>query len=196
MITRFPFGRVAICKESIVFSIYLVYLWNLCLCRVKPLLPEKVMLQKSQGIDNPSMWLASMWDFISHESPSFPHTLQMYDLCCLGIPLGFLPFGITFCPFFINDFTSWSSTCRSVVEWFGTANAVDFVFRAFSLGFRFCWQTVDVSNNSLWIGWLVDFSSSSIKPLVVCPVIPFSLISSAMERKESKSSWWTFASPK
>ena len=96
MITQFPFGRVAICKESIVFSIYLVYLWNLCLCRVKPLLPEKVMLQKSQGIDNPSMWLASMWDFISHESPSFPHTLQMYDLCCLGIPLGFLPFGITF----------------------------------------------------------------------------------------------------
>ena len=52
---------------------------------------------------------SSMWSLMVMESPSLPHNLQMCDLCCLGTPFGFLPFGIIFWPFSIIDLTFASS---------------------------------------------------------------------------------------
>ena len=82
------------------------YLWNLFLCWFKLVLAEKVLSQKSKGMETPQ--LLNVISYVM-ESSSLPHNLQMCDLCCLGTPFGFLPFGIIFWPFSIIDLTFASS---------------------------------------------------------------------------------------
>ena len=162
----------------------LIYLWSLLLCWFKAFLEEKVFSQKSHGIHIPSRWLASMCCFIKVMLPSFPHTLQIRDVSSLGIPFLF-PTGIIIWPFSIIDLTFSSSACRSVLDWFGSATVLEAV--EFIRGFMSdCWV----------VGFCSICFFSSTKSLMVCPVRPFSWISSAMARKESKSSSQIFASPK
>ena len=93
----------------------LIYLWYLLLWLLKVFLEEKVLSQRSQGIHIPSRWLASMWFLIQVASPSLPHTLQMRDTSCLGVPSNCLPDGIIFWPFSIIDLTFSSSAWRSAL---------------------------------------------------------------------------------
>ena len=163
------------------------YLWNLNLCIFKLALEGQVLSQESHERDIPSRWLASMWSLIKVTNPSLPHTLQINDVACLGVPFACLPLGIIFWPFSIIDLTFTPSAWRSALFSLGIATAVE-VFGATTLGFRFIWWVVDFFALSLllWFG----FSCSSTRSVVVaCPVKPYSWISSAMARKESKSSW-------
>ena len=165
----------------------LIYLWDRLLCWVKAFLEEKVFSQRPHGMHIPAKWLASMWSLIKVTNPSLPHTLQINDVAWLGVPFACLPLGIIFWPFSIIDLTFTPSAWRSALFSLGIATAVE-VFGATTLGFRFIWWVVDFFALSLllWFG----FSCSSTRSVVVaCPVKPYSWISSAMARKESKSSW-------
>ena len=92
-----------------------IYLWDLLLWLLKAFLEEKVWSHMSHEMHIPSRWLASMWYFIKVASPSLPHTLQMRDTSCLGVPSNCLPDGIIFWPFSIIDLTFSSSAWRSAL---------------------------------------------------------------------------------
>ena len=156
-----------------------IHLWHLLLCIPKLVLEGQILPQLSHGIDIPSKWLDSTWFFKWVNVPSLPHTLQMDDLACIGVPfLFFPPTGIIFSLFSIIDFTLSSSACRSVPGWFGIATAAEDLIGALLFWGRSLLKGVGSG----------DFSCSSSNSLEFCPVTPFSLISSAMARKESKSS--------
>ena len=111
-----PFG---IAMLRIIFGLQnlwgLIYLWDVLLCWLKAFREEKVLSQRPHGISIPSRWLASMWFLIQVASPSLPHTLQMRDTSCLGVPSNCLPDGIIFWPFSIIDLTFSSSAWRSAL---------------------------------------------------------------------------------
>ena len=91
----------------------LIHLWDRLLCWVKAFLEEKVFSQRPHGMHIPSRWLASMWSLIKVTNPSLPHTLQINDVACLGVPFACLPLGIIFWPFSIIDLTFTPSARRS-----------------------------------------------------------------------------------
>ena len=168
------------------------YLWNLALCLAKLFLEERTMSQQSHGIDIPSKWLASMWFFIWCGRPSLPHTLQIHDVAFLIVPFGRFPSGIIFWPLTINDFNFSSTSCRFVpVDGFGIDDAFKVRSKSVVYGITWLFGLMDSVGNSLpliisdYFGW----SNLSPKSQEVCPVRPFSWISLAITRKESKSSW-------
>ena len=64
---------------------YIIYFNWFCLCfrdlwLLNKFLDFNACPQRSQGIEMPVMWWASMWFFIFVQVPSFPHTLHILAL--------------------------------------------------------------------------------------------------------------------
>ena len=155
----------------LVINMFEIYLMCVLLCFSELFLEEWVLLQKSHGIDIPSKWLASMWFLMWIVKPSLPHTLQMDDVSCFGLPCACFPWGIIFWHFSIIDFTISSSACRVGPEWFGIATVLKDFVRALS-GIRSVLSMFDDDNNSAHIFAGSDCfrsSWSSNSSLEVCP---------------------------
>ena len=179
----------------IIINISVIYLWNLLLCNCKLFLDERVFSQKSHEIDIPSKWLDSIWSLIWFQWPSLPHTLQIDNLACMGVPFARFPAGIIFSPFSIIDFTFSSRAWRLVPDWSWTTSSLESLSKASVSDVidSLLLAVIDVVNKSLLIFAGSEYPGiscfSNVSSLEVCPSRPFNLISSAMARKESKHSW-------
>ena len=113
-LTRFQETIAALVFLFFFFFRVSFHLWYTLLCFLMLSLEERVLSQWSHEKDT-SKCLISIWSLIWLENPSLPHTLQMRDTSCLGVPSACLPDGIIFWPFSIIDLTFSSSAWRSAL---------------------------------------------------------------------------------
>ena len=168
------------------------------MCWFKVFLDLNVLSHWLHGIDTPSKWFASMWFLITVAPPSLPHILQIFAFFWQ------FPSIIVFWLVSIIDMTVVSKSCKSLDKslvfgktnaWFSflLASFVDSVELDFASKFDGLWDVFlaglveggksfcFVSKNSFWS---------------LDPCRPYSCSSSAIQRKLSKFSWKTLASPK
>ena len=98
--------------------------WFLLLCFPSAFLEPNGFPQKSHGIDIPSKWLTSIWFLMCETLSSFPHTLQMKALFCLGVPPDCFPSGIMLLLFSIIELIFTSNASKSQLNWFVIINSV------------------------------------------------------------------------
>ena len=96
--------------------------WFLLLCFPSAFLEPNGFPQKSHGIDIPSKWLTSIWFLMCETLSSFPHTLQMKALFCLGVPPDCFPSGIMLLLFSIIELIFTSNASKSPLNWFVIIN--------------------------------------------------------------------------